>query len=105
MQINGSFQIVTSLHLLYQPFCAALRFLFVSFAWLYCCFCFVRSNALGISLLRERFSGAARPPKNPLASWAQLDQLMGALLLLCHTAAAAAILGFALSWALLNKKT
>ena len=26
MQINGSFQIVTSLHLLYQPFWAALRF-------------------------------------------------------------------------------
>ena len=34
----------------------------------------------GVSLLRERFSGAARPPKNPLASWAQLDQLMGCVL-------------------------
>ena len=49
----------------------------------------------GVSLLRERFSGAARPPKNPLASWAQMDQLMGALLLLCDAAAAAAIFGFA----------
>ena len=31
----------------------------------------------GISLLRERFKVAPRPLKNPLASWAQLDQLMG----------------------------
>ena len=66
-------------------------------------FAFAVRMCRGVSLLRERFSGATRPPKNPLASWAQLDQLMDALLLLCRTSAAGAIFGFALSWARLNK--
>ena len=106
MQIIGSFQIVTDVTSVVPTFFAALRFfdLLVLLGFTVA-FAFAVRLRRGVSLLRERFSGAARPPKNPLASWAQLDQLMGALLLLCRTAAAAAIFGFALSWARLNKKT
>ena len=80
MQINRFTKIVIFVTSLGFAFLAALRFLFllllgftVIFAW------FVRMR-WGVSLLRERFKVAPRPLKNPLASWAQLDQLMGCAL-------------------------
>ena len=83
MQIIGSVQIVTVVTSVAPTFfsCIAL-FVFATFALLLFVLLYSLECAWGVSLLRERFSGAARPPKNPLASWAQLDQLMGALLLL-----------------------
>ena len=42
MQIIGSVQIVTGVTSVVPTFFTALRFLFVSFAWLYCYFCFIR---------------------------------------------------------------
>ena len=105
MQIIGSFKIVTDVTSVVPTFFAALRFfdLLVLLGFTVA-FAFAVRLRRGVSLLRERFSGAARPPKNPLASWAQLDQLMCALLLLCRAAGAAAFFGFALFRARLNKK-
>ena len=105
MQIIGSVQIVTIVTSVVPTLfgCIALFDLLVLLGFTVT-FAFAVRMCRGVSLLRERFSGASRPPKNPLASWAQLDQLMDALLLLCRTSAAGAIFGFALSWARLNKK-
>ena len=47
MQINGSFQIVTSLHLSYQHFLAALRFCFFTFAVLLFVLLYLLDCALG----------------------------------------------------------
>ena len=78
MQINRFTKIVifvTSLGFSFLS-CIAL-FGFVSFAFLLFILLALLECAWGVSPLRRRFSGATRPPKNPLASWAQLDQLMG----------------------------
>ena len=105
MQINGFYSDCNfryfSWFYLFELHCA---FLFFYFAFRFIILLALLECAWGVSPLRRRFKWATRPLKNPLASWAQLDQLMGALLLLCKAAAAAAIFGFALSWARLNKK-
>ena len=56
--------------------CIALFDLFLLLGFTVTFALFVRM-CWGVSPLRRRFSGAPRPPKYPLASWAQLDQLMG----------------------------
>ena len=78
MQIIGSFQIVTNVTSVVSTFfsCIALFDLFLLLGFTVNFALFVRMR-WGISLLRERFKVAPRPLKNPLASWAQLDQLMG----------------------------
>ncbi len=78
MQVIGSFQIVTVVTSVVPTFlglhCAFDLFLLLGFTVNFALFVRI---CWGISLLRERFKVAPRPLKNPLASWAQLDQLMG----------------------------
>ena len=78
MQIIGSGQIVTDVTFGVPTLfgCIALFDLFLLLGFTVTFALFVRM-CWGVSPLRRRFSGAPRPPKNPLASWAQLDQLMG----------------------------
>ena len=87
MQIIGSVQIVTDVTSVVPNFfgCIALFDLLVLLGFTVNFALFVRMR-WGVSPLRRRFSGAPRPPKDPLASWAQLDQLMGALLILLGSA-------------------